>query len=99
MAERSLLLRVANVNPANVRIHTDRVLYSAIGVFILLYFAYATVGAAAFIDATTNYAHPWWQWLVGPPVAVAVIAFDRAVVGRVAVNLANLDSQDPRHLL
>ena len=99
MAERTFLLRVANVNPANVRIHTDRVLYSAIGVFILLYFAYATVGAAAFIDATTNYAHPWWQWLVGPPVAVAVIAFDRAVVGRVAVNLANLDSQDPRHLL
>jgi hypothetical protein len=99
MVERTFLLRVANVNPSNVRIHTDRVLYSAIGVFILLYFAYATVGAAAFIDATTNYTHPWWQWLVGPPVAVAVIAFDRAVVGRVAVNLANLDSQDPRHLL
>jgi hypothetical protein len=95
----SLLLRVANVNPASVRIHTDRVLYSAIGVFILLYFGYATVGAAAFADASSNYTHPWWQWLIGPPVALAVIAFDRAVVGRVAVNLADLDSTDPAHLL
>jgi hypothetical protein len=66
---------------------------------MLLYVIYATVGAAAFIDASTNYAHPWWQWLVGLPVAAAVVAYDRAVVGRVAVNLADLDSQDPKHLL
>jgi hypothetical protein len=99
MAERSFLLKVANVNTANVRVHTDRVLYRAIGVFILLYFLYATVGAATFIDASSGYRHPWWQWLVGPPVAAAVIAFDRAVVGRVAVNLADLDSLEPGHLL
>ena len=97
--ERNVLLRVANVNAANVRLHSDRVLYSSIGVFILLYFVYATVGAASFVDASTNYSHPWWQWLVGPPVALAVIAFDRAGVGRVAVNLADLDSQDPADLL
>jgi hypothetical protein len=89
---RDVLLRVANVNPASVRIHSDRVLYCAIGVFIMLYFGYATVGAAAFIDASASYRHPWWQWLVGPPVAAAVIAFDRAVVGRVAVNLDDLES-------
>ncbi|MFF5233882.1 DUF4407 domain-containing protein [Dactylosporangium sp. NPDC000521] len=99
MADRSLLLRVANVNPASVRTHTDRALYRSIGVFILLYGVYAIVGAATFVDATTNYTHPWWQWLVGPPVAAAVIAYDRAVVGRVAVSYDNLDSPDPKHLL
>jgi hypothetical protein len=96
---RSVLLRVANVNPDSVTTHTDRVLYSAIGVFILLYFGYATVGGAAFVDASANYTHPWWQWLVGPLVATGVVAYDRAVVGRVAINYDNLDSPDPRHLL
>ncbi|UWP82124.1 DUF4407 domain-containing protein [Dactylosporangium fulvum] len=99
MAGRSFLLRVANVNPANVRTHTDRALYRSIGVFILLYGVYAIVGAATFIDASTNYTHPWWQWLVGPPVAAAVIAYDRAVVGRVAVNYEHLESDDPHQLL
>ena len=99
MAGRTFLLRVANVNPASVRTHTDRALYRSIGVFVLLYGVYAIVGAAAFIDASTNYAHPWWQWLVGPPVAAAVIAYDRAVVGRVAVSYDNLESADPRLLL
>jgi hypothetical protein len=94
-----LLLRVANVNPASVKIHTDRVLYSSIGVFILLYFAYATAGAASFVDASTNYRHPWWRFLIGPPVALAVIAFDRAVVGRVAVNLDDPSNPDPAQLL
>src|SRR5919112_140511 len=96
---RHLLLRVANVNPESVTTHTDRVLYSAIGVFILLYFAYATVGGAAFVDASANYTHPWWQWLVGPLVAIGVVAYDRAVVGRVAISFEHLDSPDPRHLL
>ncbi|WP_432980643.1 DUF4407 domain-containing protein [Dactylosporangium sp. CA-233914] len=96
---RDALLRVANVNPASVRTHTDRALYSSIGVFVLLYGVYAIVGAASFVDASTNYAHPWWQWLVGPPVAAAVIAYDRAVVGRVAVNFERLDSPDPHQLL
>lgn len=99
MAGRTFLLRVANVNPANVRTHTDRALYRSIGVFIALYGIYAIVGAATFVDASTNYTHPWWQWLVGPPVAAAVIAYDRAVVGRVAVNYERLDSTDPHHLL
>lgn len=96
---RDLLLRVANVNPANVTTHSDRVLYSAIGVFIVLYFGYATVGGAAFVDASANYTHPWWMWLVGPLVATGVVAYDRAVVGRVSVNYEQLDSADPRHLL
>jgi Domain of unknown function (DUF4407) len=96
---RNVLLRVANVNPDSVTTHSDRVLYSAIGVFILLYFVYATVGGAAFVDASANYTHPWWQWLVGPLVATGVVAYDRAVVGRVAVDYQNLDSADPRHLL
>lgn len=52
---RDVLLRVANVNPDSVTTHTDRVLYSAIGAFILLYFVYATLGGAAFIDAGSNY--------------------------------------------
>jgi len=99
MAERTFLLRVANVNPASIRNHTDRALYSSVAVFILLYFVYATAGAASFIDSSSNYAHPWWQWLVGPPVAAAVIAYDRAVVGRVAINYEQLDSADPHHLL
>ncbi|WP_433827219.1 DUF4407 domain-containing protein [Actinoplanes sp. CA-015351] len=94
-----LLLRVANVNPRSVTTHSDRVLYRSIGVFILLYFVYATVGGAAFIDASTGYAHPWYQWLVGPLVAIGVVAYDRSVVGRVAVNYERLDSPDPRHLL
>jgi hypothetical protein len=93
------LLRVANVNPESVTTHSDRVLYSAIGVFILLYFVYATVGGAAFADASANYTHPWWMWLVGPLVATGVVAYDRAVVGRVAISYENLDSADPRHLL
>ena len=96
---RDLLLRVANVNPASVTTHSDRVLYSAIGVFILLYFVYATVGGAAFVDASANYTHPWWQWLVGPLVATGVVAYDRAVVGRVAISYERLDSADPHHLL
>ncbi|WP_432832100.1 DUF4407 domain-containing protein [Dactylosporangium sp. CA-092794] len=96
---RDVLLKVANVNPASVRTHTDRALYGSIGIFILLYGVYAVVGAASFVDASTNYRHPWWQWLVGPPVAAAVIAYDRAVVGRVAVNYERLDSADPHHLL
>ncbi len=96
---RHLLLRVANVNPQSVTTHTDRVLYSAIGVFILLYFVYATVGGAAFVDASANYTHPWWQWLVGPLVATGVVAYDRAVVGRVAISYEQLGSADPRHLL
>ena len=99
LMRRRLLLRIANVNPANVTTHSDRVLYSSIGVFIVLYFAYATVGGAAFVDASANYTHPWWQWLVGPLVATGVVAYDRAVVGRVAINYADLDSPDPGHLL
>ncbi|WP_250003043.1 DUF4407 domain-containing protein [Actinoplanes sp. M2I2] len=96
---RDVLLRVANVNPASVTTHTDRVLYSAIGVFILLYFAYATLGGAAFIDASSNYSRPWYRWLVGPLVAAGVVAYDRAVVGRVAISYEHLDSTDPGHLL
>jgi hypothetical protein len=96
---RDVLLRVANVNPASVSTHSDRVLYSAIGVFILLYFVYATLGGAAFIDAGSNYAHPWYRWLVGPLVAAGVVAYDRAVVGRVAINYEQLDSADPAHFL
>ena len=96
---RRLLLRIANVNPDSVTTHSDRVLYSSIGVFIVLYFAYATVGGAAFVDASANYTNPWWQWLVGPLVATGVVAYDRAVVGRVAINYDDLDSPDPQHLL
>lgn len=94
-----LLLRVANVNPRSVTTHSDRVLYRSIGVFILLYFLYATIGGAAFIDASSGYRHPWYQWLVGPLVAVGVVAYDRAVVGRVGISYDDLDSTDPRHLL
>jgi hypothetical protein len=90
---------VANVNPDSVITHTDRVLYTAIGVFILLYFVYATVGGAAFIDAGANYQHPWYRWLVGPLVAVGVVAYDRAVVGRVSISYDELDSTDPREFL
>ena len=96
---RRVLLRIANVNPESVTTHSDKVLYSSIGIFILLYFVYATVGGAAFIDASANYTHPWWQWLVGPLVATGVVAYDRAVVGRVAINYADLDSPDPLALL
>ena len=84
---RAVLLRIANVNPDSVSTHSDRVLYGAIGMFIILYFGYATLGGAAFVDASAGYAHPWWQWLVGPLVATGVVAYDRAVVGRVAVSL------------
>jgi hypothetical protein len=90
---------VANVNPQSVTTHSDRVLYSAIGVFIVLYFVYATVGGAAFIDASSNYQHPWYRWLVGPLVAAGVVAYDRAVVGRVAISYDELDSTDPREFL
>jgi hypothetical protein len=90
---------VANVNPGSVTTHTDRVLYSAIGVFIVLYFAYATVGGAAFIDASSNYQQPWYRWLVGPLVAAGVVAYDRAVVGRVSISYDKLDSTDPREFL
>lgn len=96
---RRLLLRIANVNPESVTTHSDRVLYSAIGVFIVLYFGYATVGGAAFVDASANYTHPWWQWLVGPLVATGVVAYDRAVVGRVPINYERLESSDPADLL
>ena len=96
---RDVLLRVANVNPASVTTHSDRVLYSAIGAFIVLYFIYATLGGAAFIDAGSNYQHPWYRWLVGPLVAAGVVAYDRAVVGRVAINYERLDSTDPADLL
>ncbi|MEV6347787.1 DUF4407 domain-containing protein [Actinoplanes sp. NPDC051851] len=94
-----LLLRVANVNPRSVTTHSDRVLYRSIGVFILLYFVYATAGGAAFIDASSGYLHPWWQWLVGPLVAIGVVAYDRAVVGRVSIGYEKLDSTDPQYLL
>src|SRR5690349_1928096 len=96
---RRVLLRIANVNPESVTTHSDRVLYSSIGVFILLYFVYATVGGAAFVDASANYTHPWSQWLVGPLVATGVVAYDRAVVGRVAISYERLDSPDPKALL
>ena len=96
---RAVLLRIANVNPDSVTSHSDRVLYGAIGVFIVLYFGYATAGGAAFVDASADYSHPWWQWLVGPLVATGVVAYDRAVVGRVSVNFEQLDSADPHHLL
>ncbi|MEV4636382.1 DUF4407 domain-containing protein [Actinoplanes sp. NPDC049548] len=96
---RRLLLRISNVNPESVTTYSDRVLYSAIGSFMVLYFVYATVGGAAFVDASANYTHPWWQWLVGPLVASGVVAYDRAVVGRVSVNYENLDSPDPKDLL
>ena len=95
----SVLLRVANVNPDGVHTHSDRVLYRAIGVFIVLYFLYATAGGAAFLDASSGYAHPWWQWVAGPLVAAGVVAYDRAVVGRVSVSFAQLGSADPEHLL
>ncbi|GIE99010.1 DUF4407 domain-containing protein [Paractinoplanes rishiriensis] len=98
-ARRHVLLRVANVNPDSVNTHTDRVLYSAIGVFIVLYFVYATVGGAAFIDASSNYQHPWYRWLIGPLVAAGVVAYDRAVVGRVAISYEKLDSTDPQEFL
>jgi hypothetical protein len=90
---------VANVNPDSVTTHSDRVLYSAIGAFVLLYFVYATVGGAAFIDASSDYRHPWYRWLVGPLVAAGVVAYDRAVVGRVSISYEKLDSTDPREFL
>jgi hypothetical protein len=96
---RGVLLRIANVNPDSVNTHSDRVLYRAIGVFIMLYCAYATAGGAAFVDASAGYRHPWWQWVVGALVATGVVAYDRAVVGRVAVSFEHLESADPRHLL
>ncbi|MBB4759959.1 DUF4407 domain-containing protein [Amorphoplanes digitatis] len=96
---RRVLHRIANVNPDSVTTHSDRVLYNSIGVFIVLYFLYATVGGAAFVDASSNYSHPWWRWLVGPLVAIGVVAYDRAVVGRVAINYERLDSSDPDDLL
>jgi hypothetical protein len=96
---RRLLLRIANVNPESVTTHSDRVLYSSIGAFIILYFLYATVGGAAFVDASANYTHPWYQWVVGPMVAAGVVAYDRAVVGRVAINYEKLESPDPHDLL
>jgi hypothetical protein len=96
---RGVLLRIANVNPDSVHTHSDRVLYRAVGVFIVLYFAYATAGGAAFVDASTGYAHPWWQWLVGPLVDIGVVAYDRAMVGRVGISFERLDSADSRHLL
>ncbi|MET8150522.1 DUF4407 domain-containing protein [Actinoplanes sp. NPDC049668] len=96
---RRVLHRIANVNPDSVTTHSDRVLYNSIGVFIVLYFLYATVGGAAFVDASSNYSHPWWRWLVGPLVAIGVVAYDRAVVGRVAINYERLDSSDPKDLL
>ncbi len=96
---RDVLLRVANVNPASVTTHTDRVLYSAIGVFIILYFVYATIGGAAFIDAGSNYQQPWYRWLVGPMVALGVVAYDRAVVGRVSISYDELESTDPKNFL
>ena len=37
------------------------------------------------MDASVNYTHPWWQWLVGPLVAVGVVA--GALVGRLGPNL------------
>ncbi|GGL04780.1 DUF4407 domain-containing protein [Mangrovihabitans endophyticus] len=98
-SRRPLLLRIANVNPDSVNTHSDRVLYRTIGVFILLYFGYATAGGAAFVDASVDYSHPWWQWLVGPLVATGVVAYDRAVVGRVGVSFDNLGSTDPADLL
>ena len=98
-ARRSVLLRIANVNQGSVSTHSDLVLYSSIGIFIVLYFVYATVGGAAFIDASADYTHPWWQWLVGPLVATGVVAFDRAVVGRVAINYEDVASADPGRLL
>ena len=98
-ARRSVLLRIANVNQGSVNTHSDLVLYSSIGIFIVLYFVYATVGGAAFIDASADYTHPWWQWLVGPLVATGVVAFDRAVVGRVAINYEDVASADPGRLL
>ncbi|MEU4237994.1 DUF4407 domain-containing protein [Actinoplanes sp. NPDC026619] len=96
---RDVLLRVANVNPDSVITHTDRVLYSAIGVFVLLYFLYATVGGAAFIDASSNYQQPWYRWLVGPMIAAGVVAYDRAVVGRVGISYDKLESIDPHEFL
>src|SRR3954451_16313365 len=96
---RDVLLRVANVNPDSVTTHTDRVLYSGIGVFILLYFVYATVGGAAFVDASSNYSHPWYRWLGGPLVAAAGVAYDRAVVGRVSISSKKLDPPDLKALL
>jgi hypothetical protein len=96
---RDTLLRVANVNPESVSTHTDRVLYTAIGMFVLLYFVYATIGGAAFIDASSNYTHPWYRWMVGPLVAAGVVAYDRAVVGRVSISYEQLDSADPKDLL
>jgi hypothetical protein len=96
---RDTLLRVANVNPESVTTHTDRVLYSAIGMFVLLYFVYATIGGAAFIDASSNYTHPWYRWMVGPLVAAGVVAYDRAVVGRVSISYEKLDSADPKDFL
>ena len=96
---RDTLLRVANVNPDSVTTHTDRVLYSSIGMFVLLYFVYATIGGAAFIDASSNYSHPWYRWMVGPLVAAGVVAYDRAVVGRVSISYDQLDSADPKDFL
>src|SRR4051794_18638588 len=55
---RAVLLRIANVNPDSVSTHSDRVLYGAIGMFIILYFGYATLGGAAFVDAGAGYSHP-----------------------------------------
>ena len=96
---RDTLLRVANVNPDSVTTHTDRVLYCSIGMFVLLYFVYATIGGAAFIDASSNYAHPWYRWMVGPLVAAGVVAYDRAVVGRVSISYDALDSTNPKDFL
>jgi hypothetical protein len=95
----TVLLRIANVNPANVKQHSDRVVYRAIGMFLIVYCGYATVGGVQFVNAFTNYADPWWRWLVGPLVAAAVVTYDRAVVGQVSVNLDDPAAKDPGTLL
>src|SRR3954451_4659119 len=96
---RDTLLRVAKVILTAWTPNTDGVLSSAFGMFVLLYFVYATIGGAAFIDASSNYTHPWYRWMVGPLVAAGVVAYDRAVVGRVSISYEKLDSADPKDFL
>lgn len=99
-AQESWLLEWAGVDSRWVREPTERKIYGAIGVALLVYFVYVCLGAAAVGWQSTESvaAAVIGGLLIGPLLGIALVNFDRTIVASVSPDLTNLadgEAHDP----
>lgn len=99
-ADGSLRIRIAGVDPRWVVASHDRNAYKAVGVALVVYFAYILVGSAAVgyqMSGSVFHAVVGF-FVVGPLVGLALVNLDRTIVGSISPNLDKLgDAETTRN--